>query len=164
MFKSDYWIKNLGLRKHPEGGFFAETFRSAETIPASALPPRYSGDRVISTAIYFMVTSESPSKFHRIKSDEFWLYHTGGKLSISMLLEDGTLEKKIFGLDVGSGETPQLLIPGDTWFAACIEDGDYVLLSCTVSPGFDFNDFELASRESLLEKFPQHEDTIIELT
>ena len=164
MLKSDYWIDNLGLKQHPEGGYFAETYRSSELIPASALQSRYSGDRVISTAIYFMVTSESPSKFHRIKSDEFWLYHEGGKLSIFMLREDGTLEKKIFGLDVVMGETPQLFIPRDTWFAACVEEGDYVLLSCTVAPGFDFNDFELASRESLLGKYPQLEETIIKLT
>lgn len=164
MFNREYWIKNLELKRHPEGGFYAETYRSTEVIASTALPQRYQGDRAISTAIYFMVTDDSPSKFHRIKSDEFWLFHTGGKLTIYMLQDDGILQKKIFGLDVANGEAPQIYIPRDTWFAANIEEGEFVLLSCTVAPGFDFSDFELAKRVILLEKYPQHSETILKLT
>ncbi len=164
MYDKEYWIKNLELKKHPEGGYFKETYRSDEMINEAALPSRYRGDRAISTAIYFMVSSDSPSKFHKVNSDEMWFYHAGGSLIIYTIDDLGTLKEHLFGCDFGNNERPQILIPKNTWFAACTDKGDYVVLSCTVAPGFDFKDFELGNRQSLIGNFPDHTDIINRLT
>lgn len=164
MTNAEYLIKQLSLQKHPEGGFFAETYRSGEVIPNSALPERYSGDRTLSTAIYFMVTPDSPSKFHKVNSDEFWFYHSGGSLTIHMINEDGELKEVAFGNNFENGESPQVLIPQNSWFAASINSGEYVLLSCTVAPGFDFSDFTLADKSKLAEEYPDLEEIISKLT
>lgn len=164
MYDKEYWIENLDLKKHPEGGYFKETYRSDELINHTALPSRYGGDRAISTAIYFMVSSDSPSKFHKVNSDELWFYHAGGSLIIYTIDDLGTLEKHFLGCDFENNERPQILITKNTWFAAHTCKNDYVLLSCTVSPGFDFLDFELGNRNSLIGKFPDHADIINKLT
>jgi uncharacterized protein len=160
----DYWIDNLGLQKHPEGGYFKETYRSDEIIEKSALPSRYSGNRAVSTAIYFMVTTDCPSKFHKVNSDEFWFFHDGGRLKIFILHPDGKHEICLFGRNLDNSEHPQIMIPKNTWFAACTHECDYVVLSCTVAPGFDFDDFQLAERKVLLDSYPQHSELILKLS
>lgn len=161
---AEYWINKLSLQKHPEGGYFKETYRSSEVIEMSALPNRYNDDRSVSTAIYFMITSDSHSKFHKVNSDEIWFYHAGGTAKIVAIDENGNLIEHKFGTNLDNQESPQVLVPKNTWFAAFVTSGEYVLLSCTVAPGFDFSDFELAKRDYLVSQYPEHSKLINELT
>jgi predicted cupin superfamily sugar epimerase len=164
MHSAEYWINHLGLQAHPEGGFYKETYRSDEIIPATGLPGRFPGARSFSTAIYFLLRSEDRSMFHRIKSDELWHFHSGGSLSIYILDAFGLSICKL-GANVEAGESLQIVIPAGCWFGAKVnEPNSYVLAGCTVSPGFDFSDFELANRDELLKEFPFHEDIVRMLT
>jgi predicted cupin superfamily sugar epimerase len=160
----NYWINHLQLLPHPEGGFYKETYRSKEVIEASALPDRFKGDRHFSTAIYFLLRSEDRSVFHRIKSDELWHFYQGSTLLIYVFVKD---ELKIFrlGSDLEKGELLQLVIPANCWFGAEVENpNSFTLCGCTVSPGFDFQDFEMAERDDLLADHPEHAEAIIHLT
>lgn len=153
MRSAEYWIKKLNLLPHPEGGFFKESYRSDESIPLNALPNRYTSDRTFSTQIYFMLVKGNHSAFHRIKSDETWHFYDGSPITIWLLSEEGGLREVTLGLDEGS--FPQFTISKGVWFAAEVfGGGDFSLVGCSVAPGFDFADFEMAKRESLYEKFP----------
>jgi len=164
MIHADYWIQNLKLQPHPEGGFYKETYRSPENIPGSGLPDRFKGDRSFSTAIYFLLRSEDRSLFHRIKSDELWHYHAGSALSISVL-DDRGLTVYTLGPDLEKGESLQIVIPAGCWFGAKVDrENSYTLSGCTVAPGFDFQDFELADRSTLFKTFPAHHSIIEKLT
>ncbi len=161
---AQYWIDHLMLQRHPEGGYYKETYRSTEGISKKALPERFTGQRSFSTAIYFLLRSQDRSLFHRIKSDELWHFHTGSALSIYVLTKPG-LEVHLLGDNPEKGESLQLVIPANSWFGAKLNDSDsYTLSSCTVAPGFDFADFEMADRASLLQEFPQYEEVIVLLT
>lgn len=164
MQNADYWITQLGLLAHPEGGYYKETYRSSEIISATALPDRFGGDRYFSTAIYFLLRSEDRSVFHRIKSDELWHFHQGSTLLIYVLTDH---EMKIFklGSDPEKGESLQVVIPANCWFGAHVEQqNSFSLCGCTVAPGFDFRDFEMAERNELIKKYPGFEQEIIRLT
>jgi len=164
MHKVEYWIKHLELLPHPEGGYYKETYRSSETIASVALPDRFEGDRSFSTAIYFLLRSEDRSVFHRIKSDEVWHFYQGSLLLIYVLQEN---ELKIIklGSDVEKGESLQVVIPANCWFGAHVaQQNSFALCGCTVAPGFDFRDFEMADRQDLLKKYPGFEKEIIRLT
>jgi predicted cupin superfamily sugar epimerase len=154
MVDTEYWIEKLALLPHPEGGFYKETYRAKESISPDGLPVRFKGARSFSTAIYFLLRSQDRSMFHRIKSDELWHFHTGSALSIYVLNEQGLNVHKL-GNNPENGESFQVIIPANCWFGAKVNEADtYTLVSCTVSPGFDFTDFELAERESLLKNYP----------
>lgn len=157
-------IKQLNLSKHPEGGYFRELYRSNELIPQSNLPSRYSGARSISTSIYFMLTKNDVSKFHRIKSDEIWHFYLGDPLDIYVINNNGELKVLRLGNDFGKGETPQIIIEKNQWFGAKTSANSFSLLGCTVAPGFDFEDFELAERGTLLSDYPHLEKVIKEFT
>lgn len=159
---SAYWIAKLGLEEHPEGGFFKEVYRSSESIPASGLPERYEGDRNFSTSIYFLLTSERFSAFHRVNSDEGWHYYKGTQPVILYVISpEGKLSKIMLGPDFDMGQQFQYVVPANHWFAAAIPgSGNYALVGCTVAPGFDFADFELANKEDLQKKFPAHKALI----
>jgi uncharacterized protein len=164
MKKAEYWIDRLNLLAHPEGGFYKETYRAEESIAVEALPQRFNGKRNFATSIYFLLRSEDCSMFHRIKSDELWHYHAGSSLSIYALI-DGKLEVYKLGSNPEQGESLQVVIPANCWFGAKVHvENSYVLAGCTVSPGFDFNDFELAKRNELLLMYPEHAEIIIKLT
>ena len=154
MHTAKYWIEKLDLKQHPEGGFYSETYRSKETIAQNALPDRYTSDHSFGTAIYFLLRSEDVSAFHRLKSDELWFFHLGSSVEVVFLTENG-IESHILGADYEKGERLQLVIPANTWFGARVltPDNNFVLVSCTVSPGFEFQDFELAQKEDLLAEF-----------
>ncbi len=157
----EYWISHLSLNEHPEGGYYRETYRSAEFINGSALPARFGGDRNHSTTIYFLLPSNKRSLFHKIKSDEIWYYHSGSSLTIYVLDHNGLSQHQL-GPDVEKGESLQVVIPANVWFGALVNNKDsYTLSSCSVSPGFDFRDFELAERAQLLNTYP-NEAVIIE--
>ncbi len=154
------WIERLELQPHPEGGYFHETYRCRESIRAEGLPERFDGSRPFSTAIYFLLAGGQFSAFHRIRSDEIWHFYAGSGLTLHVIHEDGRYEQRKLGL----GEF-QLVAPGGCWFGASLdEDEGYTLVGCTVAPGFDYCDFELAERAALLEQFPQHGEIITKLT
>ena len=155
MIKSaDYFIKELNLQKHPEGGYFKEIYRSEEVINSNTLPKYFDGERNISTSIYFLLKSDDFSSFHKIKSDEIWHFYYGSPLTIFAII-NGKIEKLLLGNNPENGESFQQIVPKNSWFAACINKPDsFSLVGCTVAPGFDFNDFELATRKELLESYP----------
>lgn len=155
-------IRQLDLRPHPEGGWFRETYRSDERIAGAALPPRYAGPRDVSTAIYFLLEAGQFSAFHRLRSDEAWFHHAGGTLDIWRIDPAGRLHTEPLGPAAGRWQT---VIPRGDWFAARpAPDAAFVLIGCTVAPGFDFADFELAARTDLVDKYPEHRATIHALT
>jgi predicted cupin superfamily sugar epimerase len=158
-------IKNLNLTHHPEGGYYRETYRSDGKIKKENLSSRYSGERNYSTCIYFLLTSGSFSAFHRIVQDEVWHYYDGFPVILHLINPDGKYSNISIGRDIELGEIPQFVIPGGTWFAAEVSAGnEFSLVGCTVSPGFDFLDFELPGRQELIFKFPHLLDIITRLT
>lgn len=162
---AEYYIEKLILQKHPEGGAFAEIYRSGETVNADALPGRFGGDRSFSTSIFFLLDGSEISAFHKIKSDEIWHFYDGSAVTIYYIEKDGTLTTKTLGKDLENGEAFQVVVPKNCWFAAEVNDkNSFVLVGCTVSPGFDYRDFELAGREQLIEKYPGHKELIEKLT
>ena len=163
MESAEHWIEHLNLHPHPEGGYYRETYRSAEQIPSTGLPERFPGSRHFSTAIFFLLRSKDRSLFHRIKSDELWHYHAGSPLYIYVFQDD--LQVLTLGSNLKNGESPQLVVPANCWFGAKVARPDsYTLSGCTVAPGFDFHDFEFAKRDELLKTFPLHHDIIRALT
>ncbi|KIH76884.1 hypothetical protein SAMN05660860_00690 [Geoalkalibacter ferrihydriticus] len=163
-------IKRLELIRHPEGGWFRETYRSSETVPAGALPERFGGGRVFSTAIYYLLESGDMSALHRIKSDEVWHFYAGSVLQIHCLLPEGSYQEFRLGADAAAGEQFQVVVPAGCWFGAELvgiaegEGGGFALVGCTVAPGFDFADFEMAQAGDLCERYPQHAELIMKMT
>jgi len=158
-------IQNLKLQPHPEGGFFRETYRSAGEIKQDSLDSKFKGKRNYSTCIYFLITSEVFSAFHRIHQDEIWHFYDGSPINLHIITPKGGYSNTIIGRDIDEGQIPQFVVPGESWFAATvINKNDYSLVGCTVSPGFNFLDFELPIRNDLIIKFPQHKEIITKLT
>ena len=157
--KAKQLIETLQLLPHPEGGWYRETYRSAET-----LVNKNGAKRNVCTAIYFLLEGKDKSHFHRIESDETWFFHSGEALEIVMI-ESDNLRKVLLGNDILKGEIPQFTIAAKTWFAAKIKsETGYSLVSCTVAPGFDFADFELAERAKLSNEFSELKNVIREFT
>ncbi len=167
MTDAAFWIERLDLRPHPEGGYYRETYRAHETVAAPALPERFAGARAFSTAVYFLLTSDAFSAFHRIRSDELWHFYAGAAVTLAILDADGagTLGTESLGRDPLRGESPQVVVPAGAWFAAEVAaGGGFALVGCTVAPGFDYADFELGDRADLLARYPQHRGAIERLT
>lgn len=186
------WIRRLQLKPHPEGGYFRETYRSAETMARAGLPGRYKGRRVFGTAIYFLLRGNQCSAFHRLKSDEIWHFYAGAPVAIFILRRNGALKKVKLGLNPAAGEQPQVVVKAGFWFAAALDnpksappgslseagaqignrpereapraEKSYALLGCTLAPGFDFADLEMGSRQALCRQFPRHGRLIKKLT
>lgn len=130
---ADELIRTLGLQPHPEGGWYAETWRA----------PVDEGHRAASTGIYFLLQEGERSHWHRVDADEVWLYHDGGPLRLSTSAGDAPVEHRILGRDLQAGQLPQLVVPAGQWQAA-EPLGGWTLVSCVVAPGFRFDGFELA--------------------
>ncbi len=161
MRTAQYWIEKLELLSHPEGGYFKEVYRSSENIKQDALPDRFSGSRAFSTSIYFLLGNNDFSAFHRIKSDELWHFYAGGPLDVYMIHPDGKGEIVTLGNNPDEGECFQFAVPAGSWFASKPKsDTEYALVGCTVAPGFDFEDFEMAKKEQLLQEYPQHKEWV----
>ncbi|MEP6735213.1 MAG: cupin domain-containing protein [Chryseolinea sp.] len=159
---ASYWINHLNLKPHPEGGFYKETYRS-EGVLSHAHEAIVGGARNYSTAIYFLLRGEDKSNFHRIKSDEIWHFHAGDTLTIYVLSKDGLISYRL-GDNLDAGDQLQVIIPANHWFGAKLSEGSYTLAGCTVAPGFDFRDFELAASKDLLKEFPDEQEIIASLT
>ncbi len=158
-------IELLKLCRHPEGGWYRETYRSSEKVPAELLPARFGGERNICTAIYFLLERGDFSSLHRIKSDEIWHFYAGVPLTIHIFTPRGVHEAVKLGADIAAGEAFQAVVPAGCWFGAEIAGpGPYSLVGCTVAPGFDFADFEMGKREELLALYPAQREIIQRLT
>lgn len=157
-------IKTLNLKKHPEGGYFSEVYRSEETLDKD-LNERFDGIHSMYTSIYFLLSNNDFSAFHVLKSDEIWHFYEGTTLDIHIINPNGSLSIISLGKDITSGEKYQYLIKAGNYFAAEVRDkSSFALVGCTVSPGFEYSDFELCKKEDLTEKFPAHKDLIKRLT
>jgi predicted cupin superfamily sugar epimerase len=162
----------LGLEPHPEGGFYRETYRSAEVVET----PR--GRRAACTAILFLVTDKAVSRLHRLESDELWVFQGGLPLELVLLEPEGEPRRIVLGdpaeperLEAGGKLVPQALAPAGCWQGARLAGGIHLpadrawsLASCVVTPGFEFEDFEMGDRETLLAACPEHGELIRALT
>lgn len=152
-------VEQFKLEAHPEGGWFKELYRATDTLSTTQ------GERNLLTSIYFLLTSNNASNFHKIESDEIWYYHEGSSLTVHTLTEDGVYKALKVGMNLEKGEQPQVLVPKGLIFGSTVTDpNSYSLVSCAVAPGFDFQDFKLYSEEELLARFPDHKEIIKRLT
>lgn len=162
---ANYWIQKLALEPHPEGGFYRQTYKADLVLPRAALPPQFSGPRAASTAIYFLLEGKNFSAFHRLRSDELWHFYVGGPLVVHVIDEPGRYSEIQLGTDPEAGQVLQAVVKAGCRFASRLRDSNsYALVGCTVAPGFDFDDFELAKRAELMERYPQHHEVIKKLT
>lgn len=162
---ADAWIRDLGLEPHPEGGYYTEIYRSGLTIGTCCLGPDWDGERSSCTVIYYLLAGSQVSTMHRLKGDELWLHHAGVPLKLQLISPGGRHEEVSLGADPSRGERLQALVPRGTWMGAKISDTrSFSLVSCLVTPGFEFGDFEIGERESLAKLFPEHRRVIEELT
>jgi uncharacterized protein len=147
-----YWARGLGLRPHPEGGYFAETWRSPVTLDAAALPPGYDGPRNLATSILYLLLPGQRSEWHVVRSAELWLHQRGGPLMLSLGGDDppgpatataGGVREQLLGTEPQAGQSPQLLVPPGQWQSARPATDEPVLVGCVVAPGFDMSDFRL---------------------
>lgn len=157
----NYWIKNLDLKPHPEGGYFKEVFRSEGKIPKACSHNRFGGDRSYMTSVYFLLSHDDFSAFHQFKQDEIWNFHYGSSICLHTIDTDGSYTKFKCGLDIKNGDNIQCMVKAGQWFCATVEEENgFAVVGCVVAPGFDFADFELGHTKQLLEKFPQHKEII----
>lgn len=158
-------VEHFDLQAHPEGGYFRETYRSQASLPAQQLPGDFPDRRHISTCIYFLLTADNFSAFHRIRQDEIWHFYYGAPLTLHLLTQDGAYQKHHIGMDIHQGAIPQFIVPGGAWFAAEVaQPGAFSFIGCTVAPGFDFADFELAQAAELIQVYPAQAELINRLT
>lgn len=148
-----YYISRFNLQPHPEGGYFAPAYRSEEIIAAKR------GTRNLYSSIYFLIEKDSPSRFHRLQTDEIWHLYDGS-LTLHTITEKGDYNQT----RMGDEENPifQFRIEKNTWMAA--ETDSFAFFGCTLSPGFDFEDFEMGRKKDLLDKFPKLNDLIHRMT
>ena len=153
----DELIRRLDLKPHPEGGFFSETYRSTERV----IRDQDSGSaetRSASTAIYYLLCDGAHSAWHRIKSDEVWHFYAGEPLNVHVLDETGAWVTHRLGNALTHPDAVfQAVVPAGLWFAAeCADPATFALVGCTVAPGFEFSEFELADVGALKARHPQH--------
>jgi predicted cupin superfamily sugar epimerase len=155
------YIRHLQLQPHPEGGYYKETYRSKGLIAQECLPRYFQGDRNYSTAIYFLLQQGDFSAFHRIKSDECWHFYDGGTLLVHEITPAGDYKCTKLGSNISIGEVFQYMVPANHLFASEPAPGsEFSLVGCTVAPGFDFSDFEMAKGGELLKEFPLYAELI----
>lgn len=157
-------IDCLGLAPHPERGYYVETYRAS--LRVDGLPSPFAGPHAAGTAIYFLVTRAQPTTYlHRLRSDEIFHFYEGGPLDVLLLGATGPGEVRRLGTDVAAGQRPQIVIPAGTWFAVELtEAASHCLIGCTVAPGFEFADFELAAGPELAGRYPTHAARIARMT
>jgi predicted cupin superfamily sugar epimerase len=152
----DELVRALGLKPHPEGGYYHETYRASAQVQT----PR--GPRAAGTAIYYLLPRGAIAAWHQVASDEVWHFYDGAPLTL-YLLREGGLETVVLGRDVERGERPQVVIPAGV-LQAGLTSGDYTLVGCTVAPGFDFADWEMPPRATLLARYPEHAELMHQLS
>lgn len=162
MIDANYWIDKLDLSPHPEGGHYKEVYRSENEIDIVSTGNKNPIKRNALTSIYFLLKGEDFSHFHILSSDEIWYFHSGESAIIHFIDKSGDYYTKQIGSD-----NLQVVIPRETFFAAELtskKDLDFILVSCAVAPGFDFNDFRMASKSELESLCPNQKELIDQLT
>lgn len=150
-------LASYSFESHPEGGSYLETYRSE----CESSFVGFTGLRSSCTGIYFLLKEGEFSSLHRIKSDEMWHFYLGGPLEIIEVTPEGRLISTILGKDFNNNQHLQYVVKKGHWFGSRpLKGSSYSFLGCTVSPGFDFQDFELAQRCSLTQAYPQHRSLI----
>jgi predicted cupin superfamily sugar epimerase len=159
-------IALLALKPHPsEGGFYRETYRSVLAFPESALPGNFRGPHRAATAIYYLLSASSFSALHRLPADELFHFYLGDPVEMLLLEPGGGGRMLTLGTDLGAGMRPQVVVPANHWQGSRIRPGgDWALLGTTLSPGFEFSDFEQGQREELVAAYPAFRDEIQSLT
>lgn len=159
------WIAILALAPHPEGGWFREVYRATESIDPAALPARFEAPRSMSTAVYYLLEQGQCSRLHRIRSDELWHFYDGDPLTVWWIDPAGELATFRLGRSGEDGTRPLGVVPAGAWFGAAVDaPGTFALVGCTVAPGFDYADFEIADRGALMAAHPRHRALIERLT
>lgn len=160
-YSAEYWIDRLALEPHVEGGYYREVYRSTTEVK----PGFSSAPRSAATHIYFLLTDDAFSAFHRITADELWHFYEGDAVAVYEILADGTLITHLLGTDLAKGQMPFCVIREGSWFGSKLAgEGSYGLVGCTIAPGFLFTDLELADRTTLTAQYPQHTALIESLT
>jgi hypothetical protein len=163
---ADQIIQTLKMLPHPiEGGYYAETYRSAASLPQSVLPSLagspYPADRSLATAIYYLITADTFSAMHRVRGDEMFHFYLGDPVEMLQLHPDGSGELIVLGQDIASGMKLQHHVPGGVWQGSRLrEGGKFALLGTTMSPGFDYADYESAHPDSLIAQYAEFRDQI----
>jgi len=159
-------IEFFGMKPLPnEGGFYIETYRCREKLALPHLPARYAGGRNLCTAILYLLTPDTFSALHRVKSDEIFHFYLGDPVTMLQLHPDGSSEVITLGRDIFKGNRVQVIVPNGAWQGCFLDPrGKFALMGTTVCPGFEFADFEPANREQLLEQYPAQRDLITRLT
>ena len=159
------WIEYLQMQPHPEGGWYRQIYRSGEMVSQQCLPERFTGGRVFSTAIFYLLNNKEFSALHRIRQDELWHFYDGTSLTIHVIDGAGDYSTIRLGRDMDSGERPLAVVPAGCLFGAGMNDPEsFTLVGCTVAPGFTFEDFDMPGREQLLGLYPQHRYIIEKFT
>ena len=150
-----------------EGGFYRESYRSQAILSGPALPPLYPRDatRSLATSIYYMLTPDTFSEMHRLPTDEIFHVYAGGPARMLQLLDDGSGRELLLDSNLGAGHQPQVIVPAGVWQGSLLEPGvEFVLLGTTMSPGFEFADYERGRRADLVAQYPAHGELIMRLT
>jgi predicted cupin superfamily sugar epimerase len=159
--------KLLGLKPHPrEGGWYVRTYEAAELVaPNSLADGRYAGARRTGTAIYYLLEPDTFSEMHRLQSDEVFHFYAGDAVEMLQLREGGSGGRVVIGNDLLRGQRPQVVVERAVWQGSrLVEGGRWALLGCTVSPGFEFEDYETGVRERLCAGWPEFAAEITALT
>ncbi len=166
MGRAEDIIRTLGLKPHPaEGGYFAEIYRSGETVDGDALPPRYGAPRALATAIYYLLTPDTFSCMHRLASDEIFHFYAGDPVEMLNLEPTGPGKVIMLGSDLTAGMRPQVVVPRGVWQGSRLAPGgEFALLGTTVSPGFEFEDYQAGDRDALCRAYPDFKEMITALT
>ncbi|MBG9982188.1 cupin domain-containing protein [Aerococcaceae bacterium DSM 111020] len=153
------WIEYYELLPHPEGGYFKQVAKSSDILQEERK------ERARYTSIYFLLTDDNPSRFHRLTADEIWYFHAGAPLTVHMISPEGDYQTVKIGANPQQDEQLQFTVPAGYIFGSTVDTPDaYALVSCMVAPGFEFEDFELFHREDLLAQYPDHQEIITRLT
>ncbi|NYF88993.1 cupin domain-containing protein [Tunturiibacter empetritectus] len=159
--------KLLGLQPHPrEGGWYVRTYEATEKVDAKAFgDKRYAGARRTGTAIYYLLEPETFSEMHRLKSDEVFHFYAGDAVEMLQLVEKGKGQTVVIGNDLLRGQRPQVVVERGVWQGSrLVAGGRWALLGCTVSPGFEFEDYDAGERKELCEAWPEFVEEITALT
>lgn len=152
----DHWVRLLDLEPHLEGGYYRQVYKADDN---------FKDHRKLYTSIYFLLTADNPSRFHRLTADEIWYFHAGQALTVHMIDPDGTYTTAQLGHDLAAGQALQYCVPKGSIFGSTVEEtGGFALVSCMVAPGFEYEDFELFDRADLLTTYPDHAAIITRLT
>lgn len=159
MKDATYYIEQLRMAPHPEGGYFREILLGREKVPFQG-----DADQNLYSSIFFLLREHEVSHLHRIHCDEVWYFHDGAPLTILTLNADGSLSEHVLGLDIAAGQMPQILVPAGTWFGAAMDRPGFSLVGCMCAPCFRYDRFELMTTGQLRHCYPQHAERLAPLT